>query len=215
MKKYPVQNFAKVITKTKLVFISLFLFTQMSSAYLSLSETAELIKENQYRVGVSPQLLVSDGGGSNISVFFDLPVESDMNARFILGSGATEFWAATSIKWVPYPDYKTQPAIGLRAAFIYARESKDNFYALQLTPIISKIVDTHWGKMNPYIGIPVTALFSNTKNLTALQFVVGSEWIDRRDFQLGAEFDFNLSKSVSAITLHANFPFDGKLGFRQ
>jgi|GEM_PF-728277 len=206
-------------------FVSLFLLSQtgLANLSLSLSETAELIKENQYRVGVAPQLLLEGGGGSNVGVFFDLPVEEEMNARFIIGSGggsgSVDFWTTASVKWVPFPDYQNQPAIGLRGAIIYARKAKENikenFYALQITPIISKIVDTRWGKMNPYFGLPLTAIYNNTKNVMATQFIIGSEWLEREDFQLGAELDLNLSNTNTALTLHANFPFDANLGFRK
>lgn len=206
MKKYFTQTF---------IFCSSILLSQASFAYLSLSETAELIKKDHYRVGITPQLLLANGGGSNYGVFFDMPVDDEMNARFTLGTGTTDFWTSGSVKWVPYPDYKKQPAIGLRGAVIYARKAKENFYNIQVTPIISKIVDTQWGKLNPYIGLPVTLVYNSTSSLTALQFVIGSEWIDNPSFQVGAELDLNLSNSTSALTVHINFPFDGNLGFRQ
>lgn len=202
------------ITKILIIFVSAFLLAQTSFAYLSLSETAELIKKDNYRVGVAPQLLLSNGSGSNVGAFFDIPVEEDVNSRFMIGGGNTDFWTSASVKWVPYPDYEKQPAMGLRGSISYARDENLNFYNFQITPIISKIVDTQWGKMNPYVGLPVTMVYSE-KNTTLMQFVVGSEWIERNDFQVGAELDLNLSNTTSAMTLHFNFPFDGTTGFRQ
>ncbi|MEK6628341.1 MAG: hypothetical protein AABY53_06925 [Bdellovibrionota bacterium] len=197
------------------IFCSLFLMSQTSFAYLSLSETAELIKKDHYRVGVATQLLLTNGSGTNYGAFFDMPVDDEMNARFTLGTGTTSFWTSGSIKWVPYPDYKQQPAIGIRGAIFYARDATQNFYDLQVTPIISKIVDSQWGKLNPYVGLPITLIYSTAKAVTAMQFVIGTEWIDKPSFQVGAEFGLNLSNSSSVITMHVNFPFDGNIGFRQ
>lgn len=199
---------------TFLIVSSVLLLSKPSHAYLSVSETAELIKEGEYRIGVIPQLILSSGGGSNMGVFFDLPVEDDINSRFIIGGGTTDFYASASVKWVPYPDYERQPAIGLRGALTYARDGVANFYNLQATPIISKNVDTDWGKMIPYVGLPITVVHS-TISTTLMQFVVGSEWVDRNDFQIGGEIDFNLSNTNTTATLHFNFPFDGSTGFRK
>lgn len=197
-----------------LIISSVLLISGPSHAYLSVSETAELIKEGDYRIGVIPQLVLSSGGGSNMGVFFDMPVEDDINSRFIIGGGTTDFYGSASVKWVPYPDYERQPAIGLRGSLTYARDGVANYYSLQATPIISKKVDTDWGKMIPYVGLPITIVHS-TVSATLMQFVVGSEWVDRTDFQIGCELDFNLSNTNSALTLHINFPFDGNTGFRK
>ena len=206
--------FKKPMVLTFLITSSVLLLSRPSLAYLSVSETAELIKEGEYRIGVIPQLILSSGGGSNMGVFFDMPIEDDVNSRFIIGGGTTDFYASASVKWVPYPDFEKQPAIGIRGAITYARDGVANYYNLQATPIISKSVDTEWGKMIPYVGLPVTIVHS-TISTTLMQFVVGSEWVDRKDFQIGAEFDFNLSNTVTALTLHFNFPFDGNTGFRK
>ena len=204
----------KPLILTLTIFLSALLLAQTSFAYLSVNETAELVKEGDYRIGFIPQLILSNGGGSNMGVFFDMPVESDINSRFIIGGGNTDFWASASVKWVPYPDYEKQPAIGLRGSLTYARDANANFYDIQATPIISKIVDSQWGKMNPYVGLPITIVHS-TLSATLMQFVVGTEWVEKKDYQIGAEFDFNLSNTNTALTFHFNFPFNGSTGFRK
>jgi hypothetical protein len=203
------------LATTLIVFVTAFLLAQSSFAYLSVNETAELIKEDNYRVGLLPQFYLSNGGGSNYGAFFDMYVDNDVNARFVIGGGTTDFWTSASAKWVPFPDYEQQPAIGFRGQFTYARDSNLNFYNFQITPIISKIVDTSIGKLNPYVGIPVTLIYSNSTSTTAAQFAIGTEWIDRQDFQFGGEVDLNLTNTTTSISLHLNFPFDGNTGFRQ
>lgn len=198
-----------------IVFTPLFILTQPSSAYLALNETAELLKEDHYRFGVAPQLLLTNGSGINVGAFFDLPIENDINSRLMIGGGSTDFWTSASVKWVPYPDFRKQPAIGIRGSLIYARDAALDFYNLQATPIISKIIDTQWGKMNPYVGLPITLIYNRTTSSTAMQFVIGNEWLNRSRFQIGAELNLNLSNTSTAIAFHINFPFDKKIGFRQ
>lgn len=213
--------FTQQIIKMFIIFISTLFLAKTSFAYLSLSETGELIKENNFRIGVAPQFILTGGGASksgesNAGVFLDLPIQPDMNARINVGSGSTaDFWTSASLKWVPYPDYKKQPAIGGRAAFIYARKNSSTTYNLQLTPIFSKIIESQWGKLVPYAGLPLTFSFGGSKNTSAIQFVVGAEWIEKPDYQVGAELDMSLSEAPTAITFHVNFPFDSKIGFRR
>ncbi len=201
-------------------YLSPFLFaillttSQTAFAYLSLNETGELVKDGEYRVGLAPQLRLANGGGTNFSAFFDMYIKEDVNSRFEVGGGTTDFWTSASAKWVPYPDYDKQPAVGVKGAFIYARDNTSNLYNFQVTPLISKIFNSRWGKLTPYLGVPFTLVYSGS-SVTATQLVIGSEWNAREDFQLGAELDLNLSRTTTALTFHINVPFDGETGFRK
>jgi hypothetical protein len=205
----------KPLATTLLVFVTAFLLAESSFAYLSVNETAELVKKENYRLGLVPQIYLSNGSGSNYGAFFDMYVDDDVNARFVIGGGETDFWTSASAKWVPFPDYDQQPAIGLRGQLTFARDKNLSFYNFQITPIFSKIVDSSVGKLNPYVGVPVTLIYSNSTTTTAAQFAVGTEWIDRLDFQLGAELGINLTNTTSSISLHLNLPFDENKGFRK
>ena len=182
---------------------------------MSLNETGELLQEGDFRLGLLPQLKLSDGGGTNFGAFLDIPYSQSVNSRFALGGGDVDFWAQASAKWIPFPDYQRQPAMGLRGALLYARESNLNFYSVQITPLISKITDSAYGKMIPYIGLPVTLTYSDNRSRTGLQFAIGNEWVVSPAFQVGAELDLNLSNTTSAISVHLNFPFDGNVGYRK
>jgi hypothetical protein len=205
----------KPFATTFIVFVTAFLLAQSSFAYLSVNETAELLKKDNYRVGLIPQFYLSNDGGANYGAFIDMYAYNDVNTRFVVGGGETDFWTSASAKWVPFPDYEQQPAIGFRGQFSYARDKNLNFYNFQITPIISKIVDTSIGKLNPYVGIPVTLIYNNNISTTAAQFAVGTEWVDLEDFQFGGEVDINLTNTTTSMSLHFNFPFDENKGFRK
>lgn len=202
--------------KTALLIIPLVAtFSATTHAYMSLNETGELLRDGDFRVGLLPQFQLSDGGGTNAGAFLDIYNSQSVNSRFALGGGDVDFWAQASTKWIPFPDYQRQPAMGLRGAFIYARDSDRNFYNFQITPMISKITDSEFGKMIPYVGLPITLMYSDNRSRTGLQFAVGNEWVVSSAFQLGAELDLNLSNTTTAVSVHLNFPFDGQAGYRK
>lgn len=197
------------------IFLLALLLSRSGFAYLAINETAELIPQNNYQLGLAPQLVLSNGSGANVSVFLDVPVNSSTSGRVTMGGGTTDFWVSTSAKWVPYPDYDKQPAIGLRGALIYGRDAQTDIYGIQIAPILGKMVDTRFGKMTPYVAIPITFLNINKKSTTSAQFDIGTEWSLRRDIQMGAELDVSLSDSITAVSVYFNFPFNADLGFQK
>lgn len=58
MRKNKLTKWIQIIS----IFASAFLLSRYSHAFLTLNETAEILPENYYRLGVAPQLIVSDGG---------------------------------------------------------------------------------------------------------------------------------------------------------
>lgn len=186
-----------------------------SASYLSLNETAEILPDGYFTLGVAPQLRLSDGGGIDVSAFFDTSVASDTNMRISLGGGKVDFWTSASLKWVPFPDVGRQPAMGLKGALIYARDEDTNFYNFQFSPIISKLADTTYGKMIPYIGLPVTYVTTKDSSFVSTQLAVGAEWFSSKDLHFGAEFNLNLSKSFTSLSGFVSFPFDQAVGYKK
>ena len=194
-----------------------------SFAAFGLLETAEIIPQGVYRVGFAPELYMGNGGGIDTSAFLDLYTGPSLNSRFEIGSGVTDFWAAASAKWVPYPDYGNQPAIGLRGKFIYLREADINFYNTQIAPIFSKRYTTDRGVFIPYAGLPMTFIYEkSSNNFTISKLCFGTEWESSRAFQAGAELAIDLYNGSSAyaytastISVFFNFQFDEKIGFKK
>ena len=203
---------------SQFILLCAFLFiAHPALAFLELNETAELLPDDSiYRVGFFPQLYLENGGGTNFGAFLDMYVDRDTNTRFTLGGGATDFWTSGSLKWVPYPDYGEQPALGFRGSVTYALDNNVSLYSAQATPILSKVFDTKFGKLNPYMGVPVSWIYVNSsRSFTALQFIVGAEWIRDKDFQMGGELEMNMQNTTSALSVYVNFPFDERTGFKK
>ncbi len=212
----------KQTTTIVFIFLTALLLNRTSQAEprdagtsIPLNETAEILPDGYFSLGLAPQLRLSDGGGFNITAYVDSSLTSDTNLRFTIGGGKVDFTTSASIKWVPFPDVGRQPAIGFRGALIYAREESVNFYNVQISPIISKLADTTYGKMIPYIGLPITFVSTKDDSTTATQFAVGAEWFSNKEMHFGGEFDLNLSHSFTAINVFVSFPFDQAVGYKK
>lgn len=203
------------ILKTVLIFLTSFLLSQTATAYLSVGETAEILPEGFYKLGLQPQLILSDSSGFNMGVYFDTYLADSLNGRVEIGAGKTDFWTTASVKWVPIPDVDRQPALGIRGGLIYARSDSSNFYNFQITPIVSKKADTRYGEMVPFVALPITFLNTNSKSLVATQFAIGAEWFQNKDVNYGGELDMNMSNSFTSVSAFISFPFDGTVGYKK
>jgi hypothetical protein len=197
----------------RLTFVLLVGATSGASAYLTVNETAEILPQNSYRLGVAPQLLLSSGGGLNVGVFADTGVFQDADARIAFGAGTTDFWTMATLKWSPIPDVGRQPAMGIRTGLGYARDESKDYTQIQLAPIFSKTASTRWGKMVPYASIPITWIKYSSTSEVASQFTLGSEWYLYEDKPFGAELNLNMNNSVSSLSVYFSFPFDSSTGY--
>ena len=203
------------IVKVGFLFLTAFILSRTSQAYLSVGETAEILPEGFYKLGLQPQLIVSDSGGLNMGAYFDTYLGDSLNGRIEIGGGKTDFWTAASVKWAPIPDVDRQPALALRGSLIYARDEDANFYNLQVTPIVSKKADTRYGEMVPFVALPITFVNRDSKSSVASQFAIGAEWFQNKDVNYGGEFDLNMSNSYTTISAFISFPFDGAVGYKK
>lgn len=170
-------------------------------AFLAINESGELTPPGVMKVGVEPQLRLSDGSGGNIGIFADSGINDEWSWRAQLGTGETDFWAGGSAKWVPFPDYGQQPAIGLRVDANFGREGDESFTVFRLAPLVSKGFDTEIGRVNPYLALPFGIFSRKGDSDNISQFVIGSEgrFDNARGFVFSAELGFNMSKTFSYL----------------
>lgn len=202
-----------LFTRWPLLF-GIFLSSSTSLAYLTISETAELPPATYYQLGFEPQFLTNNGGGTNVSGFFDAPFSDSTVGRLWLGAGIIDFTIGASFKYVPFPDVDNQPGIGFRAGGFFARKDSENLLTVQVAPIFSKKVDTDNGLFTPYAAVAFN--FNNTKdrNFTGTQFVFGSEYKTPEipDMYFGLEAGFELNDAYSYFSGTVTFPFDSSKG---
>jgi hypothetical protein len=203
------------INMKKILSSVIVLFALQSKSHLALLETAEILPDNYYVIGIAPQLRLSDGGGVDVAAFASMHAFQDTDARITIGGGETDFWTMASLKWVPFPDVDRQPAMGIKAGIGYVRFDDENITEFQIAPIVSKRADTRYGKMIPYISVPVTFQKCSCvkNNESATQLTIGSEWFPQEDRHIGAEFNLNLKNSTSSLAVYFSFPFEASTGY--
>lgn len=171
-------------------------------AYQTVGESGELTAEGKYKIGVEPQIRLSDGSGVNISGFFDSRLTDSSSGRVHIGLGETDFYTGVSYKWIPIPDFEGQPAIGGKASIIYGRDSSENILSYRLEPLASKKFDTEQGLFTPYVSLPfmITTYKSETKN--SMQLALGTEYShpDEDRYHFGAELGINLKDSFAYVS---------------
>lgn len=173
-----------------------------AEAFLTVQESNEIAPVGKYKLGAEPQIKMSGGSGANFSAFFDTAINEEMSVRAQLGAGDTDFMTGGSFKWVPIPDYNTQPAIGGKASIIYFRKSSDNFFTYRVEPLVSKKFVTSKGTFIPYAALPIMLTTGSGETVTGLQIAAGSEFLTPHadNMTFGAEIGINARDSFSYIS---------------
>lgn len=185
--------------------------------YLSIGESGETLPQETYRIGASLQSLTAGKSGLNIGTFLDMGGSDEFSSRFLFGLGSVDFHLGGSIKYIPFPDFMNQPAIGIKASIWFARIADTSTTAYQISPLISKKVDIEKGTMTPYFAVPINLVYTKSNNSTGTQFVVGTEYQhpDLESVFFAGEFALNLNNSESGLSFFASIPFDANKGFQR
>lgn len=196
-----VEYFKKALLILSFSVLSIF-FSNQSFAIMTVQESNEITPLGKYKLGVEPQFRTSRGSGFNFSGFMDKALNEAMSVRGSAGTGETDFSVGGSFKWVPFPDFESQPAIGFKFGGTYWRDSSENFSTIRIEPIISKKFGTAMGLFVPYTAVPVMFNNGNDYNKTSLQVAFGSEYIhsEADNMTFGAEIGLDGKDSFSYIS---------------
>ena len=82
-------------------------------AYFATLDTGEVLREGQFQAMFAPQIIFNNYDGANFTGRLDMGLAEGVSARGILGFGKVDFQIGGMVKWVPFPDTASQPAIGL------------------------------------------------------------------------------------------------------
>ena len=178
-------------------------------AFLTIGESGDITEPGHYKLGVEPQLRLSNGSGGNLGIFVDAPVNEEWSWRGELGSGDTNFWATGSAKWIPIPDYQKQPALGVRLEASLGRDHDENFTIFRVAPLVSKDFQTEVGKLTPYVALPIGIWALRGNSDTISQFIIGSEgrFEELRGYVLSTEVGFNMSKAFTYLSANISYQF--------
>lgn len=196
--------------KSRLIFTALLLASLPSGAFMTVQESNEITPAGKYKIGMEPQVRLSDGTGINFTGFFDRGINDEGSFRAWVGTGDTDLTAGGSLKWVPFPDYGSQPAVGLKVGGSYWREHDENFFTVRLDPIVSKKFESDIGLFIPYVAIPVMFHSGQDKDQTGIQVAAGTEFLhtEADNMTFGAEVGFDAKDSFSYISGYVTIYLD-------
>ena len=178
-----------------LLFSSTLLFANKSLAYFNLMDTGELRKgENTRILGTSQLILNKAPEGLNFGARYAFDFSgmiSHSELQFEAhGGSSVDYQIGAFFKWIPFPDTDSQPAIGLRTGFNFAKILGYSNYGFNLTPLLSKHTRSSIGKITPYLGIPIGFFQNVLISYINVQVSAGVEWAIE-DWQMGDSRGFN------------------------
>lgn len=184
------------------------------SAYIDKAQSAELPNRGVDRIGIVPQISFSDSQ-LNLSGFYETLLSDDRSFRLLAGTGSADLYFGFDYKFVPYPDYKDQPAIGGVLNMTISRQGSDNYITILGKPLVSKKMNVDQGLLIPYVALPVGLKVGKGTSTYPISLVVGTE-MHPHEFQnmyFSAEITMNIQNSNNAIAAAVIFPFDPEQGF--
>ena len=167
-------------THNLLVRTKLFIYLILISVLLSPSafsvipfvDTGKLLRGGEIDISAHTIIHQKEETGFNVMLALDHAhwSKDSLNMRYFLGGGTTLLHGGAFLKWVPFPDYKWQPAIGISNGIEYHFSGvKTHFVKLHIRPFISKEFNTPIGVFTPYLASPVSI---DIKNFTQVQIPV-------------------------------------------
>lgn len=175
--------------------LSLTFSGQHAHSYYSALETGEVLDEGEYKATAEVQLLTNENTGANFLGRFDTWLSEELNFQGLVGFGEVDAQIGGFVKWVPYPDYDNQPAIGFKAGAMYARIADDNEVSFRITPFISKAFRSQFGTFTPFLSLPSGIRTVKGDIDLPIQIAPGIEWktpdLEKLAFVFEAGFDVN------------------------
>ncbi len=196
---------------------SALLLSQNSQAYFTTSETGSILEREHWSLLLAPQFITQGSNGFNIITGLNAPLADSSNLMLKMGFGEVDFFTEISLKWIPIPDYESQPAIGVKLSFQYAHLGAYNQFSFGAAPIVSKSFSWEYGNLEPYASLPIHLSFFDQKLLDPVlgfQLSLGliTQFESIEDFEFFVEGNFNLDDSTNSVVFGARYNFDTLVG---
>lgn len=208
------QIFSKTFAAAALaVLASVTLLSTPAQAYFSTLDNGEVLGDGQFQAMFAPQLIFNNYDGGNFTGRLDMGIAEGVSARGVLGFGKVDFQIGGLVKWVPFPDTDSQPAIGGEAGLLIARIGSITQTSIRFHPLISKRLETEVGDVIPYGSLPLgltvqTGGFDET--FVPVQLVGGAELrpLEMKNWSFFGEVGVNLTRSFGYVTAAVAYRFD-------
>lgn len=201
---------------TSLITIGCILSSINSWAYYALHDSGEIQPEGKYNSLINSQFVTTGSVRVNLTGQFDIPLNSESQARLFVGTGDSRFHIGGGYKWIPIPDYENQPALGLSAKAMFAQPTSSSEIVIIVSPIISKNFETPIGINNFYASLPVSIRFHEGNTDYPIQLVGGTFWqpTQYENVKFGMEIGFELDKSFNYLSFVMTVGYDKENGFK-
>lgn len=197
--------------KNTLLILAILLFKFPAAAFLSVLDTSEILKTQEYEVSLSPQFIFDKHSGVNVVGRFDMGTGGDTSLRFLMGTGVTDFQLGGLFKLIPWPDYENQPGIGATAGVIFTSDNGTNGLHFRLNPLVSKrFTIEDFGDAIPYVSLPFGISATGGKSTYPLNIAVGSRWelTQVEELSFSTELGLNIANSFNYLSLNVIYPFE-------
>lgn len=187
-----------------------------AQAYYLHQATGDILKKDEYRVGVTPQFIVDPDSDFNLSAYADMGFNRDFNLRAVLGFG-DNFHTGIFANYVPVPDVEGQPAIGVLGGVMIARPGADlTEVSFRAHPFASKKFETEIGVFDAYGALPIGLRFLDGDTDLPAQLTFGTNWLtyNFQNVMFNAELGIDVSESFSYIAIGVVISLDEQQDFK-
>lgn len=195
--------------------IMITILTTNAQAYFSVMDTGKIIPTGKYRAIIGPQFILSgDNEGVNASGRFDAGIGESTTLRGLVGVGDDSmFYGGASIKYIPFPDFESQPALGVFGGLTFASlkvgSKTEEALTVRVGPLVSKDFETDIGLLTPYGALPLSVTFVDGDTIYPVHLVGGADFkpYNWENVSFMAEVGMKLNKAFSYIALAVSFEF--------
>ncbi len=202
----------------KILLLSFVCYSIPATALTPFADSGKLLRPGKNEFSAHTQIISQKEEGTDFNFFMQMDESflkrRDLNIRYFAGIGESGFLTGSFLKWVPFPDYQYQPAIGGGIGLSYnLLNTRTHYFSLHLRPLISKEFGTAVGKFIPYLAFPGSIRIENfSKVQFPLRISMGIRgelfFIHFHKFECNIEFSTDLRKTTAsyfAIGVITNF----------
>lgn len=175
-----------------------------------MNRSAEALPSNSYEMLLSPGFTL-DPQGAYLSSEVRYQANEEAAAGFGFGAGEVGFNFGLTGTWYVMADDGTQPGLSVSGGLHFNRLLESNYFAVRISPTVSKNIGVNWGRITPYATAHLTPNFrlGAPDNSLSLKASLGTEFLVKPwgDMRLVAEAGVGVASSVSEFMLAVAYPF--------
>lgn len=175
-----------------------------------MNKSTEMLQADTYEMMISPGYTFKPSG-AYLATEVRYQASQEFGTGFGFGAGEVGFNFGLTGTYHILRDDGARPGVAFTGGLHFNRLDQANYFALRLSPMLSKNFGTSFGRVTPYAALHFTPNFrlGEPENNFALKGSVGSEFMVKEwnDIRLIAEVGIGMASSNSEIMLGVAYPF--------